>query len=67
MLFEFVEVGGEVRVLGRSLAGEGGGCGTVETSVDASEEERGPQAELGDLVAMGFGDSLDHAVQAKAP
>ncbi|MGA8476883.1 MAG: hypothetical protein WB696_02890 [Chthoniobacterales bacterium] len=62
MVFEFVEVGGEVRVLGRSMASEDGRRGTIETSVGASEKERGPQAELGDLVAMGFRDSLDYAV-----
>jgi hypothetical protein len=34
--------------------------------MDASKEQGGAHAEWGDLVTVGFGDSLDHAVQAEA-
>ena len=33
----------------------------------AGEEQRGAEAEAGDPVTMGLGNSLDHPVQTKAP
>ena len=36
--------------------------GTVEAGVGAGEEQRRAEPELGDSVAVGFGDSFDHAV-----
>ena len=66
VVFEFVKVAGEVGAFGWSGVGECAYAGSIETSVRAGEEERGPEAELGDAVTMGFGDSLDHAVQAES-
>ena len=55
--------GAEGRASGQNLCH----CGTVQSSMNAGEVQGCAQSEVSDAVAMGFGDSLDHAVQAEAP
>src|SRR5215207_4696936 len=63
---EFGELAGQTEIVRRPVGHELGHGGTVEASVDAGEEQSGPQSERSDPVAMGLGDSLDHAVETKA-
>ena len=41
-------------------------AGTQETIVGSGKEQGHAQAEVGDLVAEGFGDALDQAMEAKS-
>ena len=65
-VFELLELQGETRVVGRGMGAELGDAGTVKAGMGAGEEQGGAQAERGNTVAVSFGDSLDHAVQAEA-
>ena len=57
---------GRTRVLGRGIGAELGDAGTVKAGMGAGEEEGDAQAGGGNTVAVSFGGSLDHAVQAES-
>lgn len=49
------------------MPGEHGGeARAQQTVVGSGEEESDPPAEIGDLISVGVGSALDHAVQAQA-
>jgi hypothetical protein len=56
------EIGGFRRCVGHHF----GDDGPVAASMDACEKQGCSETELGDSIAVSFGDSLDHAVQAEA-
>ena len=62
LLFEFLKLVAEARTWWRAVGRGFGHRGAVEMGVGAGEEQRRAEPELGDSVAVGFGDSFDHAV-----
>lgn len=59
-----VSAGGSTKRGGVGVVGDVGLAGGPEPVVDAGEEDRGGQAGVGDVVAVGVRDAFDQAVQA---
>ena len=60
---EFGEMAAELGAFRRCVGHHFGEDGPVEASMDACEKQGCSETELGDSIAVSFGDSLDHAVR----
>jgi hypothetical protein len=65
-LIEFVASAAELGVWSREAGQSCGHARPENPGVGSREELTGPQAEVGQAVAMGVGDTLDHSVETQA-
>jgi len=63
---QFVEIGPQGRITGRSGRGKTREARPQQARVDAGEEQGGPQALRGHAIALGVGQAFDQAVKAHA-